>query len=156
MNSQYSNREPNILDKIIDNRRRGWGVNLFRETKKGKIAGVAAGIAEQFDITPWVVRLLFITALIFASPLAFWGYIIAWILIMPRVKAAKHDVQMEYSERYKEYRPRHIFRYADSPIERLKKLDERLKSANQRLAAIETYVTSRQFTLRQEFSRLKD
>lgn len=156
MNHRYQDREPNFLDKIIHNRRTGWGVNLYRETRKGKIAGVAAGIAEQFDITPWVARILFVTAFIFASPLAFWGYIAAWVLIMPRVKASEADIQMEYSEHHKEYRPKHMFRYTEAPRERLRKLDERMKAASERLAAIETYVTSRQFKLRQEFSRLND
>ena len=39
----------------------GWGMNLYRNTREGKIAGVAAGLADYFDVAPWVVRLLWAT-----------------------------------------------------------------------------------------------
>ena len=40
-------------------RRAGWGLNLYRNTREGKLGGVAAGLADHWDIAAWVVRLRF-------------------------------------------------------------------------------------------------
>ena len=45
----------------------GWGMNLFRNTRQGKIAGVAAGLADHWDIAHWVVRLLWVGAFLFTG-----------------------------------------------------------------------------------------
>ena len=45
--------------------RKGWGANLYRDTRNGKIAGVCAGLAKHFDLDPWVMRFIFIGALLF-------------------------------------------------------------------------------------------
>lgn len=53
---------------------------VYRDTKRGKLAGVCEGLGEYLDIDPVVIRLIFIL-------LAFWGgagilaYIAAWILV---------------------------------------------------------------------------
>ena len=63
-------------------------------------------------------------------------------------------VDMEYDERHHDYRPRKVFRYADSSSVRLRRARERLDAALGRVQAMESYVTSRQFELNKEFSRL--
>ena len=37
-------------------KRAGWGMNIYRNTREGKIAGVAAGLADYWDIAPWVCQ----------------------------------------------------------------------------------------------------
>ncbi len=148
-------------------KRSGWGMNLYRNTRDGKIAGVCAGLADHWDIARWVVRLMWVGAFIFTGTLALWVYLGAWILMAPRPSrwsaAGSVDVQpryeeaaveMEYDERYHDYRPRKVFRYADSSSERLKRARERLDAALSRVQDMESYVTSRQYELNKEFSRL--
>ncbi len=36
--------------KMNSRKRAGWGRNLYRNTREGKIAGVCAGFADYFDI----------------------------------------------------------------------------------------------------------
>ena len=145
----------------------GWGMNLYRNTREGKIAGVCAGLADHWDIAHWVVRLLWIGAFIFTGTLALWAYIGAWILLAPRPSRRAYDrpgyyeeefeepeVEMEYDERYHDYRPRKVFRYSESSSVRLKRARERLDAALRRVEDMESYVTSRQFELNKEFSRL--
>ena len=150
------------------NRRNGWGMNLYRNTRDGKIAGVCAGLADHWDIAHWVVRLAWVGAFLFTGGfLAVWVYLAAWVLMAPRPvrrspgggyrefdEFEEADVEMEYDERYQDYRPRNLFRYSDSSSVRLQRARERLDAALQRVEDMESYVTSRQFELNREFSRL--
>jgi phage shock protein C len=142
-------------------------MNLYRNTREGKIAGVAAGLADHFDVAPWVVRLLWIAGFLFTGTLALWAYLAAWILLAPRPLRRDADgryysepqyqeveVEMEYDERHHDYRPRKVFRYSDSSSVRLQRARERLDAALRRVEDMESYVTSRQFELNKEFSRL--
>ena len=148
-------------------RRSGWGLNLYRNTREGKIAGVAAGLADYWDIAPWVVRLLWVGAFLFTGTLAFWLYIAAWLLVARRPSRIGIDgspsedlefdageVEMEYDERHHDYRPRKVFRYSDSGSVRLRRARERLDLALRRVESMESYITSRQFELNREFSKL--
>jgi phage shock protein C len=148
-------------------KRAGWGMNLYRNTRDGKIAGVCAGLADHWDIARWVVRLMWVAAFLFTGTLALWVYLAAWVLMAPRPsrwtagggpgEAPEYEevvVEMEYDERHHDYRPRKVFRYPDSSTERLRRARERLDAALGRVEAMESYVTSRQYELNKEFSRL--
>jgi len=142
-------------------------MDLYRNTREGKIAGVCAGLADHWDVAHWVVRLLWVAAFLFTGTLALWVYLAAWVLLAPRPgrwtaaggAAAgpafdEVEVEMEYDERHHDYRPRKVFRYTDSSSVRLQRARERLDAALARVQAMESYVTSRQYRLNREFSRL--
>jgi phage shock protein C len=148
-------------------RKAGWGMNLYRNTRDGKIAGVAAGLADHWDIAHWVVRLMWVGAFLFTGTLALWVYLGAWILLSPRPTRRAADgsyrtaadfeeaeIEMEYDERHHDYRPRKVFRYSDSSTVRLQRARERLDAALRRVQDMESYVTSRQYELNKEFSKL--
>ena len=147
-------------------RQAGWGMNLYRNTREGKIAGVSAGLADHWDIAPWVVRLMWIAGFLFTGTLALWAYLAAWILLAPRPTRQSLDgeytepeyeeveVEMEYDERHHDYRPRKVFRYGESTSVRLRRAQERLDAALRRVEDMESYVTSRQYQLNKEFSQL--
>ena len=145
-------------------RREGWGMNLYRNTSEGRIAGVAAGLADHFDIAPWVVRLIWIAAFLFTGTLALWAYLAGWILLAPRPvgrgegddewETYREEVKMEYDERRHSYRPRNVFRYSENSTVRLQRARDRLDAALRRVEDMESYVTSRQYQLNKEFSRL--
>jgi phage shock protein C len=162
MSRQYQRKH-----SFHDRRRGGWGMNLYRNTRDGKIAGVCAGLADHWDVAHWVVRLTWVGAFLFTGTLALWVYLAGWILMSPRPTRWGADggrdieqeyeeasVEMEYDERHHDYRPRKVFRYTDSSSERLKRARERLDAALGRVQDMESYVTSRQFELNKEFSRL--
>ncbi len=154
--------------KINARKRSGWGRNLYRNTREGKIAGVCAGLADYFDIAHWVMRMIFIGACIFTGTLAIWAYVGAWIFMSPRSlrqaeegerfddyeRFTSDDVEMEYDERRHDYRPKKVFRYSDSGSVRLKRARERMDAALRRVESMESYVTSRQYDLNKEFSKL--
>lgn len=148
-------------------KRAGWGMNIYRNTRDGKVGGVAAGLADYWDVAPWVVRLGFVGAFLFTGTLAFWLYIGGWVLMAPRpsrqavygsssdeLEYEDIDVDMEYDERHQDYRPRKVFRYSEDSSVRLKRARERLDAALRRVEDMESYVTSRQYDLNKEFSKL--
>ena len=148
-------------------RRDGWGMGLYRNTREGMIAGVAAGLADHWDVAPWVSRLAWIVAFLFTGSLAFWAYIACWICLARRPKLVAQDgsvsdeldyetvqVEMEYDERRHHYRPRKVFRYSDSSSVRLDRARDRLDAALRRVEDMESYVTSRRYNLNKEFSKL--
>lgn len=159
-----------------ERKRHGWGMGLYRNRRDGKICGVAAGIADYWDVADWVVRLVFIGAFLFTGTLAIWGYVLAYLLLSPRpddrssrrrkreteqASAAPSSAneeafgpEMEYDERFHDYRPKRMFRYSDSASIRLARARERLDSALRRVEDMETYVTSRRYKLNSELSRL--
>lgn len=147
-------------------------MGLYRNRRDGKICGVAAGLADYWDVADWVVRLMFIGAFLFTGMLAVWAYVAGAILLGPRpdgdhrprgeaqgVHGDDQDTdpyapEMEYDEERHDYRPRRIFRYSDSAEVRLARARQRLDDALARVAAMERYVTSRRFKLNDELSRL--
>ncbi|GEM_PF-129567 len=160
-----------------ERRNHGWGMGLYRNRQDGKIGGVAAGLADYWDVADWVVRLMFIGAFLFTGMLALWAYVAGFFLLSPRPEdrygrrreretyedlragddSANEEAfgpEMEYDERAHEYRPRRMFRYSESASVRLARARERLDAAVRRVEAMESYVTSRRFNLNREFSRL--
>lgn len=163
----YRDRYSSNSRRFRSRKSAGWGMNLYRNTREGKIAGVAAGLADHWDIAPWVVRLMWVGAFLFTGTLALWAYIGAWILMAPRPTRRTSDgsycaeaeyeeveVEMEYDEKHHDYRPRKVFRYSDSTGVRMQRARERLDAALRRVEGMESYVTSRQYELNKEFSRL--
>jgi phage shock protein C len=150
----------------------GWGLNLYRNTRDGKIGGVAAGLADHWDVAHWVVRLIWVGGFLFTGTLALWAYVAAWILLAPQpyrrssdrqeaydeddepVAEAPRGPDMEYDEHRHGYRPRKVFRYTEGSSVRLKRARERLDGALRRVEDMESYVTSRQYDLNKEFSKL--
>ena len=146
-------------------KRTGWGMNLYRNRREGMIAGVCAGLADHWDVANWVVRLLAIVAFLFTGTLAFWAYVAGWILMAPRRYQSpgvreemdisdSENVEMEYDDRRHRYREKKMFRYSEPSSVRLRRARERLDDALARVENMETYVTSRQYELNREFSKL--
>lgn len=158
-------------------RSHGWGIGLYRNRRDGRICGVAAGLADYWDVADWVVRLMFIGAFLFTGMLAVWAYVAGCLLLSPRPDQRRgrrgrrvesnagftadtrgdedpYGPEMEYDEERHDYRPKKIFRYSDSASVRLARARERLDDALRRVETMERYVTSRRFKLNREFSRL--
>ena len=62
-------------NKCYSRKNSGWGMNLYRNRREGKIAGVCAGLADHWDIAHWVMRLMWVGAFLFTGTLALCAYI---------------------------------------------------------------------------------
>ncbi len=134
-------------------RENGYSINLYRDTKRKKIGGVAAGLANHFDVPPLVIRIAFVAALIFTQLMAIWAYIGAWILLAPMRDDVK-EAPVEYDEKRRCYRRKSVLNYSKSPTDRIKTAKVRLQSTAERIAQVERYVTSKKYALDKEFSKL--
>ncbi|AJQ92603.1 PspC domain-containing protein [Gynuella sunshinyii] len=132
----------------------GWDKNLYRNTKERMVAGVCAGLADNFEVDNWVVRLVFIAGGIFLGGFAVVTYIALWVFLGKR--SASHRVEYEYDERSRRYRPKKVFKNSDSANVRLQRVSDRLKRAVRRVEEMESYVTSRKFELDKEFAKIRD
>ena len=60
-------------------RRRG---ELYRDPKRGKVAGVCAGLSDYFNMELWLVRIIFISAvLLLGGPFFIVAYIACWFIL---------------------------------------------------------------------------
>lgn len=148
---------------------------LHRDPSKGKIAGVCAGIAEYFGMEIWLVRILTLTGFfLLAPPFFFVGYIAAWFILekKPHGLSAKprdeefasrnqqhkaqgkgwHNVTEEESE--KVVVKSKIWQAGEPPKQAFIDIKQRIEKNERRLRKMETYVTSSEFQLNRELSKL--
>jgi phage shock protein C len=125
--------------------------NLYRDPQQGKIAGVCAGLADYFGVEPWIVRLLAITGLIFAGFITFTAYIAAWFLLDKRPVTLYEKEEGEFAEVRMKARS---WQAGVTPHQALDRIVQELDTLEPRLQRIEKLVTSKEFTLQREFSKL--
>lgn len=133
-----------------EDKRNGWGMNLYRNKKEGMIGGVCAGLADHFDFAPWVVRLVFFGGLLFFQSLAVLAYIVACVMIAKRPKRERES-QRSSQGRSRQDR-KNMFNYSPSPASSLHRAQERLNATLRRVEDMEAYVTSRHYKLNKEFA----
>ena len=152
---QRHERHRQTTRRFKERRRSGWDMNLYRNKERAMIAGVCAGLADHLDVEDWVVRLVFVGLFLFTGSLMMFAYGLAWFLMAPRNRDYVEEA-LEYVERYREYRPKKVFRYSEDANTRLKTARERVKKSLRRIEDMESCVTSRQYQLNKEFSKLAD
>lgn len=135
---------------------------LYRDVERGKVGGVCAGIARYFGWEIWVVRIVAVTALLLMSKFTFLAYIIAWIVLdkapksttrEPRVVSETTRVERTDDGRSIEVKTR-VWEAGEVPKEAIKDIAERFASMEHSVRAMERYVTSSEYKVRQEFNRL--
>ncbi|MXQ70503.1 envelope stress response membrane protein PspC [Aeromonas caviae] len=127
------------------------GRNLYRNPQRGKIAGVCAGLAEYFGVETWIVRLLAISGLIFAGFITFTAYIAAWFLLDKKPVTLYSQEDAEFSEVRMKARS---WQAGVTPHQALARIGQELDALEPRVQRIEKLVTSKEFTLQREFSKL--
>ena len=54
---------------------------LYRSIVDKKIAGVCGGLGEYLNVDPTMMRILFVAAFFLTGTLAFWLYLVMWIVV---------------------------------------------------------------------------
>jgi len=149
--------------------------SLYRDPSKGKIAGVCAGIAEYFGMEIWLVRILTLTGFfLLAPPFFFVGYIAAWFILekKPRGLSTRareseftatsqynrvpskgwHNVSEQESE--KVVVKSKVWQAGEPPKQVFIDIQRRFANNEDRLRKMESYVTSSEFQLNRELSKL--
>lgn len=137
---------------------------LYRDTRNGKIAGVCAGIADYFGWEVWIVRIIFVTTLIFSSSVTFVAYIVAWVILDKKpadtlytsgTNPVREETRFERtSDGHTIEVKTRVWEAGKAPKEALKDVAKEFNDLEASLCDMERCVTSKQYQLRQEISRL--
>jgi phage shock protein C len=149
--------------------------SLHRDPNKGKIAGVCAGIAEFFGMEIWLVRILTLTGFfLLAPPFFLVGYIAAWFILEKKPQGlSTKPSEDEFAPRstYNKIRGKgwhnvseqelekvvvksKVWQAGEPPKQAFIDIKQRFEKNESRLRKMETYVTSSEFQLNRELSKL--
>jgi len=119
---------------------------LYRDDEHGIIAGVCAGIADYFGTNRTLVRVIAVLSLMmFTVPTAF-AYL-----------AATYFLSKKLAEQYGSDDEQQFWRSMHrSPRDTLGSMRTRFRELDRRIRTMETYLTSRKFTLDREFDKIRD
>ena len=118
---------------------------LYRNPRRGWVAGVCAGIADYFGLSAGLVRLLTVVLLIaFTLPTLF-AYVIAALVLERRPEAMQASREEEAFWRSVRLEPSRTAR----------DLARKFQDMERRLRAAEAKVTSSEFKLRRQFRDLE-
>lgn len=114
---------------------------LYRDGRRAWLAGVCAGLADYFGVSPGLVRfLVFVSAVFFTFPTLL-GYLIA-SFVLERRPADMYENEEE--ERF--WRSVRL-----EPARTARDITSRFQDLERRLRAAEARVTSSEFKLRRQF-----
>ncbi len=136
--------------------------NLYRNTSRGKIAGVCAGLGDRLGIKPNWIRLGFILAAlsVFHAIPAVLIYLALAIVMRPATAPIGYVVVEEPRRRRRGREPAYDGAQAapapiwTPPASRLNELRTRFTAIDARLSRIEAIVTSDELSLRRKFRDL--
>lgn len=146
---------------------------LQRDSENGKIAGVCAGLADYFGLETWLVRIATVAAtVLIAGPFVPVFYIAAWFILdkksahtktaashQPASFTGKHsrgkgwhnDIAEE--DRKVEVKSR-VWQAGEPPKQAFHDIKQQFSRIEDRLRKVETYVTSSEYQLNREISKL--
>lgn len=142
---------------------------LYRDTRRGKLLGVCAGIGRYYGIEAWVVRCIAITGVIFLNWIVVVAYLVAGFVLDPEPAANERESQSAGNADARNARrtagAHHrakgvngdLHRYASpSPLQQLRSLGADFDEMELRLRRMETHITSGRYELHREFGRIDD
>ncbi|MEL4379346.1 envelope stress response membrane protein PspC [Shewanella algae] len=121
---------------------------LYRIPQQRKIAGVCAGVAEYFNLEPWLVRV--VAASIFllgGSGIVVIIYLLLWMILDVKPWTAK-DTHRDIGVKKK------VWQAGEPAKQALRDVSNRFQSLEHRLRALEQHVTSEQFELKRQINNL--
>ena len=137
---------------------------LYKNPDKAKLCGVCAGLSEFFDLETWVVRLIAVSFFLFSGGTAVVAYFVACFIMDPKPGTKsnkgcfgneKRRHRPSNSEEH-QYRAsvKDVWKKGKAPTETLQKLEQSFARMEDKLQAMESYVTSNQYQLEKEFEKM--
>jgi phage shock protein C len=117
---------------------------LWRDTDRGIIAGVCAGIAGYIGVEPIVIRLVAVLGLVFFLPPTIVAYVILALVLRPKPPALYASADEEAFWRG----------VGTAPADTLHSLRRKFADLETRLGQMESQVTSGDFDLHRKFRDL--
>ncbi|SES84110.1 envelope stress response membrane protein PspC [Thalassotalea agarivorans] len=139
---------------------------LYRDKENGKIAGVCAGIADYFGWETWLIRILVVSCVLFGMGFLIIMYIAAWFILDKKpvqhtrfvksnvkVQTSAQDIEDPVVEEHIRVKAR-IWQSGEPPRQAFHDIKRKFSHLEGKLQAMETYVTSPEFTVSREINRL--
>ena len=145
------------------------GGDLYRNTSRGKIAGICAGIADYFGWETWLVRILVVSGVLFGIPFLILGYIAAWLILDkdPKMSNKFHQTESSKSDSSEGTPPSasdyenesikvktRVWQSGEPPKQAFHDIRRKFGSLEKQLQRIEQYVTSSEFSVAREINKL--
>ncbi len=125
------------------------GNRMYRNSEKGMVFGVCAGLADYFGFDVTIVRVLVVLGtLFFPGPLVIVGYLIMALLLPKQTRRARTALDDGDEDVSRSIR--------SEPHATLGTLRHRYRELESRLQRLEKHVTSGRYQLDREFERLRD
>jgi phage shock protein C len=118
---------------------------LYRNTERGRLFGVCAGLADYFGVSPFVVRIAAVISLFMFPPPTLICYFLAALLL------DRAPPQLYQSDAEKEF----WRQVRVKPSESLSRLRHRYREQEQRIRNMEAFVTSSEAKLHRAFRDLE-
>jgi len=118
--------------------------SLYRDTENKRISGICAGIADYFSVNVTIIRILTVISAFTFSFITIFAYIAGTIFLKPKPLDLYADEEDEDYWR----------RYRKSPRNTLAEARNKFRKLEQKIRKLETYVTSKKFTLDREFEEM--
>ncbi|WP_026375554.1 envelope stress response membrane protein PspC [Aestuariibacter salexigens] len=142
---------------------------LYRDPSRARIAGVCAGVAEYFGLEVWLVRILTVTGFfLLAGPFVLVTYVAAWFILdkkpgahktsfanhgRPKASMVDASDDADDDDRRVEVKAR-VWQAGEPPKQAFMDIKHRYNTIERRLRKLETYVTSKEYQLNREISKL--
>jgi phage shock protein C len=138
---------------------------LRLDPARGRIVGVCAGIARYYEVEPWVIRLIAVTALLFFPGIVFPAYWVAYFVMErpPRSDGEPRSHRFGHVRRLHAHRSRSRDAYSSpapelgprfSPRRGLRDVKADLNEVELRLRRMEAHVTSGRYELQRELHKI--
>ena len=136
--------------------------HLYRDVENAKIGGVCGGVARYFGFQPWTVRLGAFAGLLFLPGIVFPAYWIAYFIMdtpesedtmMTDRKGGKSRLHQTSSDLSRDSNSRRAESFLPSRSLRYTNAD--LTQAELRLRRLESFVTSDQYELHKELTKIE-
>lgn len=139
---------------------------LYRDPENGKVAGVCAGIAEYFGWELWLVRIIVISGCLLSGSFFFVAYIAAWFILDKKPRPGASPKPSHFTFQGKGWQNKHqeeektvevkskVWQSGEPPKRAFYDINKRFLSMETKLRKIESYVTSSEFQLNKEISKL--
>jgi phage shock protein C len=145
---------------------------LHRIPEQGKIAGVCAGVAEYTGVETWLVRVIWFSGFILSGGFFFIAYVAGWFIMDKRPSSnsrkdgykantgsfGKRDQWHRMSDgddidRTVEVKTK-VWQAGEPPRAAFRDIARQFDTIERRVRNMEGYVTSNEYTLKREISRL--
>jgi phage shock protein C len=142
---------------------------LYRIPSQGKIAGVCAGVAEYTGAEIWLIRVIWLSGFLLSGGFFLIAYVACWFILDSRSAVfsnKSHSTNGEHSkDQWQRFDTSHdidqaveiktkVWQAGEPPRRAYKDILSQFQSIEGRVREMESYVTSNEFTLKREISRL--